>query len=317
MVKIFFFLVILLATIANIWLGVNWLISKDNILLTPVSGSTIRPTTTPLKSSRTSSNTGPVLVDVVGSAMEGTKGDYAIVIKNLKNHEVFYFQDHKVFASGSLYKLWVMAVVFGQLASGGISQDEQLFGDIASLNARFGVDPEYAELTEGAIKMTVKEALGKMITISHNYAAYLLLERVTAEEVSEFLVREGLDQSHIGLIPETSAFDTALFLEKLYQGLIVDSDYSQRMLEILQRQEKDDALPKYLPEGVKMAHKTGDIGRFKHDAGIVFSSKGDFIIVVLSESDSPGAAADRIGLLSKAVYDYFQSNGPLDGQKTD
>ena len=78
------------------------------------------------------------------------------------------------------------------------------------------------------------------------------------------------------------------------------------MLDLLKKQKLNNKLPANLPEGVEIAHKTGEIGYFTHDAGIVYTSKGDYIIVVLSQSDMPSAAEDRIASISKNVYDYFQ-----------
>ena len=56
---------------------------------------------------------------------------------------------------------------------------------------------------------------------------------------------------------------------------------------------------------ISIAHKTGEIGYFTHDAGIVFSNKGDYIIVVLTESDFPLATEEQIADISKSVNEYF------------
>ena len=80
------------------------------------------------------------------------------------------------------------------------------------------------------------------------------------------------------------------------------------MLGFLKGQQLNDVLPKYLPENIVVAHKTGNIDAFDNDAGIVYGPKGDYIIVLLSESDNPAGAEDRMAQLSKAVYDYFNSH---------
>jgi beta-lactamase class A len=56
-----------------------------------------------------------------------------------------------------------------------------------------------------------------------------------------------------------------------------------------------------------MAHKTGELGQVSHDGGIVYTEKGDYIIVVLSESTLPKGAEERIANISKDVYAYFMS----------
>ena len=77
------------------------------------------------------------------------------------------------------------------------------------------------------------------------------------------------------------------------------------MMELLKNQKLNKKLPKYLPEGTVLAHKTGEIGWVSHDGGIVFQENGDYIIVVLSESSVPAGAEDRIAKISEAAYQYF------------
>ena len=77
------------------------------------------------------------------------------------------------------------------------------------------------------------------------------------------------------------------------------------MIGILSENKLNEGLPKYLPAGTKIAHKTGEIEGYKHDAGIIFTPKGDYLIVVMSNTDSPYGAEERIAILSKAVFEYF------------
>ena len=144
-----------------------------------------------------------------------------------------------------------------------------------------------------------------MIVISHNYAALLLTERVKNSQLEEYLQNNGFKNSQIGDPPKTTPADIALFLEKLYKGELVNLEYSQKMIDLLKKQQLNNGIPKYLPDHSRVANKTGDIGWFKHDAGIVYTDKGDYIIVIMSKSDSPAGAQERIALASKAVYDYF------------
>lgn len=246
------------------------------------------------------------LKEAVAKSLADTKGNYAIVIQNLKTLESYSLNKDKIFQPGSLYKLWIMAVAFEQIKNGDLKEDEVLEAAIEELNEEFEIATEEAELTQGTVSMTVKQALEQMITISHNYAALLLTQRVRNSNVTNFLKRSGFHESSIGEPSKTTASDIASFYEKLYKGEVVDEKYSKRMIGLLSRQKLNDRIPKYLPKDVKVAHKTGEIKFFKHDAGIVFTGKGDYIIVVLSESDFPLSAAERIANLSKNVYEYFE-----------
>lgn len=250
----------------------------------------------------------PSLKDVVENVMSGAKGKYGIVIKHSKTKEAYYAKEHELFEAGSLYKLWVMAEAFRKIKEGALKEDNLLAQDVATLNEKFGIDPNTGELREGRIAMTVSQALNQMITISHNYAALLLSEKLKNSSIAQFLKEQGFRESHLGdkiNPPRTTPSDIALFYEKLQKGELIDKRFSLKMVELLKRQKSSGAIPKYLSNDLSVAHKTGDIGWFKHDGGIVFTQNGDYIIVVLSKSSYPLGAQERIAMLSEAVYKYF------------
>ncbi len=256
-------------------------------------------------------NTKPNLEKVIQTAFKDANGTYAVVIKNLKTGESYSNLADKEFETGSLYKLWIMAAVFKEIEAGNLKEDEILNEDVQTLNQIFGLDPDSAELTEGSISLAVSDALNQMITISHNYAALLLTEKIKLSTVANFLNDNGFTKSSVGTggdSPKSNALDIALFLEKLYKGELGSKENTDEMIGLLKNQQLNDGLPKYLTEGTLVAHKTGDISWFKHDAGIIYTSSGDYLIVIMSQSDNPAGAQERIALVSKAVYDYFSGN---------
>lgn len=248
----------------------------------------------------------------VAQALAGTKGSYGVVVKNLDTRETFGLNEHRVYETASLYKLWVMAEVVGRIQSGQLSGEKRLTDDISSLNRSFSISDEVAELISGSITMTINQALEQMITISHNYAALLLTKHIRLSSVGKFLTDNGFSESKVGNSdhnPLSTAADISRFYEKLLTGELGDPDHTEMMLGLLKNQKLNNKLPKYLPLGTVIAHKTGELNSFTHDAGIVYTPKGDkYIIVVMSESSDPPAAEDRIARVSQAVYDYFVRN---------
>lgn len=280
--------------------------SAQSTLRSPVahvpSITAVLSSPTPIQSSQNG------LKQAVENSLEGTIGTYGVVVKNLKTSESYYSNEHRVFEPGSLYKVWIMAAAFDQIKNGELDGDEILSEDISVLNEKFNIASEDAEMTEGTIALSVKDALEQMITISHNYAALLLTEKIKLSNVALFLKENAFDESTVGIngaSPTSTPSNIALFFEKLYKGELADLTYTQKMLDLLKKQTLNEKLPKYLPKDVVVAHKTGEIDYLTHDAGIVFSDKGDYIIVVMSESTFPPGAEDRIAGVSKAVYEYF------------
>jgi len=247
------------------------------------------------------------LEKAVLDSLKGSKGTYAVAIKNLNTGESYYLNEHKKFEAASLYKNWIMATVFGQIETGKISRDEILKKDIAKLNEEFEIATESAEMTEGEIEVSVIQALIGMITISHNYDALILTDRVRLSSVRSFLAESGLNESSVGSPPLITAYDASLFFEKLYKQELASPESTKEMIDFLKKQTLNNKIPKFLPEDLVIAHKTGELGSFTHDAGIVYTPKGNYIIAILSESNYPSGAEENISKISKVVYDYFSA----------
>ena len=247
------------------------------------------------------------LESAIKPVFQNEKGTYAVGIKNLKTGEEYFYNEKKGFQTASIYKLWVMATVFQYIQDGKLSPDQVLSQDIPTLNKIFGIASESAELKDGTITFTIENAITQMIDISSNYAAYLLNVAVSTTNVNNFIHDLGMTGSNMNSDSYTTVNDTVLFYEKLYKGEIVTPDASLHMLEILKNQELNDRIPKYLPSEIDIAHKTGELDTVKHDAGIVYSPKGDYIIVLMSDTDNLTHAAEVEAQISKKAWAYFNN----------
>lgn len=243
----------------------------------------------------------------IAAIVSQREGEYSVFYKDLATGKKYTLHAQKEFEAASLYKLWIMGETFRQIDAGKIKKEDVLKESVENLNKKFNIASESAERKEGDVELSVEDALEQMIIISDNYAALLLSAKVRLSNVTDFLDTYGLTHSSIGVPPKTTVYDIGIFFEKLYTGQIVGQIYSKEMLAILQRQRLNDRLPKYLPDSVIVAHKTGELGVFKHDGGIVYATSGPYILVVLSESEEPAYAAETIALISKAVYELKNS----------
>lgn len=310
---IFWMFVLLIFSIPSLFVKNIFLKSENNTFTSSEIISPLAKGTEGVLSAKditTPSNEG--LKNVVDASLVGTTADYAVAIINLKSGEEYFYNEHMEFDSASLYKLWVMAVVFQWIEEGKLSLDKTLTQDVKTLNESFKIDEEIAEKKEGTISLTVKEALGLMITKSDNYAALLLTLKVRLSAVQVFLNEYGLMDSKVGTAspsasPTTTSFDTAMFFNKLYNGEFSNSQNTKEMISLLKKQVLNEKLPKNLPENTIVAHKTGELDGFSHDAGIVYAPNGEYVITVLSKSIDPKGANEKIVDLSKTVYDYFES----------
>jgi beta-lactamase class A len=163
--------------------------------------------------------------------------------------------------------------------------------------------------------MTLRDLCEAMITVSSNFAANLLIEKLGATSVQATVDRLGgagvkvlrgvEDQKAFdkGLNNTTTAAGLAALLAKLAAGRAVSAKADAEMVAILARQKFNDALPAGLPRGTRVAHKTGSITRIHHDAGIVYGGPQPYVIVVLTRGiQDQKISAALMAAISREVW---------------
>src|SRR3990167_5963281 len=247
-------------------------------------------------------------------------GNYAIYIKNLKTGNLSEVNPDEKFTSASLYKLAVMYKAYDSLAKNEIKMDEVLSGQSADLDKTLagvqndtepkGQTQDNFETTSQTIAYSINEALRLMITISDNYAALLLAQKLGWQNIDQLMEKEGF--LGIDLIgpddPTVTARALGNLLEKIYRNQAVNPQSSSEMEQLLFDQKINDRIPKYLPQDIKVGHKTGELDGIRHDAGIVLGKKSHYIFVFLTDSLQPLDAAEKIAILSKQIFDLLEQN---------
>src|SRR3990167_3302356 len=143
-----------------------------------------------------------------------------------------------------------------------------------------------------------------MITISDNYSAILLAQKLGWRETDLLMENEGFGEIDLvsGDGPTVSARSIGALLEKIYSNKAVSADASVQMKELLFGQRVNDRIPKYLPSFAKVGHKTGELDQIRHDAGIIYGKNSNYIFVFLSETTQPLDASETIAKLSADIF---------------
>jgi beta-lactamase class A len=102
-------------------------------------------------------------------------------------------------------------------------------------------------------------------------------------------------------------------LVKIFHSEAAKEKSCHDMLEILKLQQFNDRIPRYLPEGTPVAHKTGEIGYTRNDAGIIYADDQHIVVAIFAlraNGDvSEQETYQRAGEIARAIYDYFQYGG--------
>ena len=97
-----------------------------------------------------------------------------------------------------------------------------------------------------------------------------------------------------------------MFSNSSYNGACISEKSDRAMIEILKQQEDNDKLPRSLPSIAVCAHKTGELEGAIHDGGIIYGSRRDFIICVMTENVSNlENVTGTISNISSLAYKYY------------
>ena len=169
----------------------------------------------------------------------------------------------------------------------------------------------------------VDSNLRSMITVSDNDATNTLTgylgggdAAVGMNVVNEYCSVNGYSNTHMGRLllhsnelddNYTSPADCGHFLKKIYDGWKSGDPKAAAQFDLLAAQERRNKIPARMPAGVSVANKTGELADVENDAGIIYNTQNDLILVFMSEQLSEaGSAQSTIAALSRQIYDYYQ-----------
>jgi beta-lactamase class A len=256
-----------------------------------------------------------------------TEGQFAVGVYDLSNGESLFVNPDTLFHAASTMKTPVMVEIFHQAKKGTLRLDDSVLvkNEFRSIvdNSPFqldvSADSDSLVYQQIGSKMTVRELMVQMITVSSNLATNLLIELVGATNVTETMrslgahtinVLRGVEDGKAfqrGLNNVVTARDLTTIYRHIAQGTVVDEEACREMVQILCAQRFGDIIPALLPPGTVVAHKTGSITGVEHDTGIVYGPNGrSYVLVLLSKNLKDAKAGKRtLAEVSKRIYDFF------------
>ena len=249
---------------------------------------------------------------LAGKEFKKSDAEYSFFIKKLGLGSFeLGFKGRKQFPAASLIKLPILAAAFYAIEERKVSLEDIITiskKDITGGSGRIKALSVPRKLTFGKI-------LELMISSSDNTAANKVIQILGFEYINHIFKKIGLSETILarrmmdfslrskGIENYTTALDLAYLLEKIYKKKLISRELSDLALSFLKKQKVNDRLPRYLPSGVVVAHKTGLERSIVHDAGVVFYSRGNYLIFVLVAGDPNYAKSKKfIAQVSLLAY---------------
>ena len=267
----------------------------------------------------------PELKARVQRLIDSSGAEVAVVLRTIDGRHDLLIDPDKTFHAASTMKVPIMIELFRQAEAGQLELDEPLpikneFHSIVDGSVyQLGVgDDSDAEVYKNVGKtMALRDLCEAMITVSSNFAANLLIERVGAANVRKTVTRLGADGMVVlrgvedqkafdkGMNNATTARALAVLLQKLAGGKAVSPKADAEMVAILKRQKFNDGIPAGLPAGTPVAHKTGSITKIHHDAAIVYGPRPYVLVVLVRGIQDQKVSAALMASISRDVWSEF------------
>jgi beta-lactamase class A len=253
------------------------------------------------------------------------KGKVVLYAKHLDTGREFGIQPDARVRTASTIKLPILCALESLVAAGKVRWDERLAMRAADKVSGSGVIRALDDGTE----LTVRNLATLMIIVSDNTATNLILERITADAVNDYLDSIGLTQtrsnrkiaggaspgwSRTGQLDDNKRFGLGVstpremvkLLELLHQGKIVSAEASKHVIEVLEKQQVKAAIGRHAPREWKVASKSGTLDALRSDVGIVYTKSGPIAIAItLDDMPETDYSPDNVG--EKLIWELTQA----------
>ncbi len=225
------------------------------------------------------------LKTLVDKLVRQTDAPVYISVRDLKTGAMADNGGSTSITSASLYKLFVANQIYRQVDAGKLSLKKKL--------------------PRGK---TIAQCLEPMIVVSDNACGAQLGDLLDWGAQDTDLHNQGYNGTSLADLPHTSSNDVALLFARLYANKLLSEKSNAAFLSLLKNQEIVNRLPQGLPKGTTIAHKTGDLYGYMHDAGIVYGAKTDYVVTIMSgEWNYPAKAPAAFKTMSSQLWNFFEN----------
>ena len=267
-------------------------------------------------------SSAPDLKTRIQKLIDSSGGEVAVALRSVDGRTELLIDADKSFHAASTMKVPVMIELFRQAEAGTLKLDDQLpvknefhsivDGSVYQLDP--GDDSDSVVYANAGKTMSLRDLCEQMITVSSNFAANLLIERLGVENIRHTVTRLGADGMQVlrgvednkafdrGMNNTTTARGLMVLMEKIATGHAVNPSADAEMAAMLKRQHFNDAIPAGLPPGTVVGHKTGSITKIHNDAAIVYGPKPYVLVVLVRGIQDQKVSAALIASISREVW---------------
>jgi beta-lactamase class A len=261
--------------------------------------------------------------------LEGQKDKLiSVAFRDLETDAEYYLHADEPLHPASTIKVHVMMEVFRQANEGLLALEERLhvinsFTSIAD-GSKYSLDvvddSEQTLYSRIGETESIHELTRLMIVRSSNLATNILIEKVGAGNVDDFVhmlgiegvtIRRGIEDNaafRLGMNNSATARGLTQTMDLIARRKAVSESASKQMIEILLGQEFNQSIPALLPNSIQVAHKTGWNGDVYHDTGIVYLQRREpYVLSIMTHGFSEVTENDAHACMAKISRRIYES----------
>ena len=260
-------------------------------------------------------------VEEISTRFDGVMG---VAILDLTDGRILLRNANHVFPAASSIKIAILLELYrqDQEPRAGAKGKARL-DDIYTFDPKDLVEDSriMAGLTPGITRVTNRDLAQFMIAVSDNSAANVLYDGVGKDNVNAMLRSLGLSKTMLrrkmmdvaaarrGEENVATPQEMVRLLEAIHKGKVLNKQSTTELIKQLST-VKQSYIPRYLPEGVQVANKPGELEGVRTDSGIVFAQNRPFAISVMTAYDRDEKVAERaISEVALEAFRYFEMRG--------
>ena len=224
----------------------------------------------------------------------GAIGRAGLVVRDDRSGELATSEDDAPFPSASMIKLAIAAAILERGLDGEL--------EVREVDRARG-DGLLREWTL-PLRLPIRDLVTAMIVLSDNTATNTLLAHLGVEGLNRSLDRWGYQVTRsLGSVPAspgdergigtTTARETVRLLDELLEGRFGGRPSGEWFRGVLERQQDDRALSRYLAPGTHFAHKTGTWRTYRHDGGVLYAEDGARLLTIAVLTEGLGPSVER------------------------
>lgn len=256
------------------------------------------------------------------AAIHGFKGDVGIYIKNLQTNRVVSINADTLFPTASMVKIPILLGIMDKLERGELNYHQQLVYKDSLLYE--------GEDILGSFKNNEKIELSKvimlMLTTSDNTASLWLQGLAgTGTRINQLLdSNHFLDTRVNSRTPgregnrkiygwgQTTPYEMAMLMEKIYRGGLIGKTASEKMLRLLGRNYWDEEAISQIPAHVFVASKNGAVDASRSEVLLVMGRRPYILCICTKNNQDTGwnktnEAWILTRNISSLLWNYFEN----------